>query len=186
MNGIFRRATERYTLPFCMCPLSCIWTSSKSNNEKLGECLSSLGSSWIQVRTGSFTSYQQKSDQPFLHLTLLHIHDQYYKVALWTFSQRPPVPLVHRTSGRCHHCELTSKFLIRSLHSARHNPPPCFFVGWRPYKNDFKILGMQQTVCGVCRSKTRGKKNCPRWFFIVRNINHSKIGLKDWFKGTVL
>ena len=178
MNGIFRRATERYTLPFCMCPLSCIWTSSKSNNEKLGECLSSLGWSRIQVRTGSFISKKviTRSFTSLFNLSTIN----HYTVALWTFSQRPPVPFVHRTSGRGHHCELTSEFLIRSLH------PTLFFVVWRPYKNDFKILGLQQTVCGVCRSKTRGKKNCPRWFFIVRNINHSKIGLTDWFKGTVL
>ena len=131
-----------------MCPLSCIWTSSKSDNEKFGECLSSLGWTRIQVRTGSFIS--KKSDYPFLHLTLQLTHDKYYTVALWTFSQRPPVPFVHRTNGSGHHCELTSTFLWRRL----------FFCWmWR-----LENSGMQQTVCGVCGSKTRGKKNSFRWF----------------------
>ena len=114
----------------CMCLLSCIWTSSKSNNEKLGECLSSLGWSRIQVRTGSFISKKviTRSFTSLFNLSTIN----HYTVALWTFSQRPPVPFVHRTTGRGHHCELTSEFLIRSLHSARHNPPPCFLLDGVP------------------------------------------------------
>ena len=124
-----------------------------------------------KVITRSFTSLFNLS-------TINH-----YTVALWTFSQRPPVPFVHRTSGRCHHCELTSEFLIRSLHSARHNPPPCFLLDGVPIRMTSKFQGCNRLFAEFVAAKPEGRKTALGDFLLFVISITLRLGLKIDLKG---